>query len=187
MQNLLEITVKHPSNDGVLVRAQPYLGCTTLSLFLRDNDCGVTFSKQLRGFHDVGVMEIATLLAAMITLLARARDRRDATMLLPLAGAAGLFILLMLGGVWAFFTDPARLSVREVAAYCFTFLVIVAFILNFADKGHLIFQIFGRVIGVYLLAVSFLAFVPNPIQQMMWYGDAEAPGTVNQSKSRSLS
>lgn len=167
MQNLLEITVKHPSNESALVRLSRILDAPPFLYFFATTIVGVTF-KQLRGFHDVGVMEIASLLAAMITLLARARDRRDAA-ILPLAGATGLFVLLMLGGVWAFFTDPARLSVREVAAYCFTFLIIVAFILNFADKARLAFQIFGRVIGVYLLAVSFFAFVPNPLQQMMWY------------------
>jgi hypothetical protein len=174
MQNLLEITVKHPSNDGVWGRFSRILDAPPFLYFFAIAVVGITF-KQLRGFHDVGVMEIATLLAALITLLARTRDRRDATML-PLTGATALFILLMLGGIWALFTDPARLSVREAAAYCFTFLIIVAFILNFADKSGLAFQVFGRVIGVYLLAVSLLAFVPNPLQQMMWYEGVRLQG-----------
>lgn len=124
--------------------------------------------KQLRADSFAGPTEWLTAIVALMLVVDSLR-RGTLQQNRYIFGATLIFAALSLGGLWAFFVDPQRLELREVAAHIFTFVVVVAFLTLAWRRETAALTILACVISLYLVIILLLAFVPNPLQaKMMW-------------------
>ncbi len=145
-----------------------YLNQTYFLWFFSFCIVGLTF-KQLKFSSLIGPVELLALvgIVAGLFLTWRSGELSKQAQLISFLGVG--FLVFNLGTLWAAAAHPETISVREVLAYSFTFLVLLTFLVLAYRRELDAVRIVGSAIGLYLLAAVVLAMIPSPVQPYLWY------------------
>lgn len=128
---------------------------------------GLTF-KQLQFFGSAGPVEILTAGLCIVILAAAVAAGRSWTSA-PILIATVMAACVVISTAIAYVVEPTRLSLREVAAYAFCYVIFVSFIQLSKTKGRLVAQATAVVIGIYLGLTAIWWVLPSPLNAIVSY------------------
>lgn len=152
-----------------------YLNQTNFLWFFSFCIVGLTF-KQLKFSSLVGPVELLALVAIVAGLFLTWRSGELSKQIQRISFLGAGFLVFNLGTFWAAASHPETISVRDVLAYLFTFLVLLTFLVMAHRRELDALRIVGSAIGLYLLAAVILAMIPSPLQHHLWYYGVKLQG-----------
>lgn len=139
---------------------------------------GLTF-KQFQFQMGVGPMELFALVMGIVAALSAILSQRKVPKV-PVGVAALILAPLLISTVFALFTDPSRITMRDIVAHTFTFFLACAFIVFSCGREVLLAKRFALTISVCLLFFSAWYFVPGSVGAAMHYqGGTKLQGLSN--------
>ncbi|MCR6636426.1 hypothetical protein [Devosia sp.] len=128
---------------------------------------GLTF-KQLHFVGSAGPIEIFTT-GVCIFILVAAVAAGHSWKSIPILIATIMATCVAISSIIAYVVEPARLSIREVAAYAFCYVIFVSFIHLARTSWRLVAQATAVTIGVYLGLAALWWVLPAPLNDIVSY------------------
>lgn len=151
-------------------KATQYLEAAALPYVFGFCLVSLTF-KQTQVFAGIGPFQILTLTIAFSIIAAHFLARRP-TPWGALSVAVAFIAAIAISSIVALFDDPSRISVREVAAYLFVFVCVVAFVLGSRSREADYMRAMTMMIATVLAVLMVVWLVPSPWQSAMRFEGA---------------